>query len=349
MVKYWRRNQTLASIRYDPQYPEGYAWPSRTGAGKGRYVAAEAERIPVILDTDIGTNVDDIVALAALLREDAIDLRAVTTVYANAALRARIVKAVLLRAGRVDVPVGCGVDWPLVVRGTTQWEGWEGEGILEGTEEPAELPTYAVDLMTELVLADPGSVTIVAIGPLTNLALAMAREPRLISAVRHIVVMGGIVQRRPDQLADPYAERNIRHDPEAARLVLTSGAPITLVPLDVTTRLRVRRGGLAVPAGDGLAALVGDQLDRYFNHVGRDWTYLHDALAAALPAHPQFVRTSRMYLDVETRGDLTRGQTVATLAGNGAETRQAIDVALDIDVPAFESWLIPCLTARSGH
>ena len=310
-------------------------------------MATDGERIPGILDTDIGTNIDDLLALAVLLREPSIDLRAVTTVYANAALRARIVKAVLAIAGRLDVPVGRGIDWPLVVRGVSQWEGWEGEGILDESTEPAEPMPYAVDMIAELVLANPGTVTIVAIGPLTNVASAIARDPRVASAVRRIVIMGGLVQRRFDQLADPYAERNIRHDPEAAQLVLASGAPITLVPLDVTTRVRIRRGDLPAQAGDGLAALLADQLDRYLGHIGREWTHLHDPLAAALAVHPEFARTWRMRVDVETRGELTRGQTVATLAAAGHDPRQTVDVALDVDVSAFESWLIPCLAGRN--
>jgi purine nucleosidase len=310
-------------------------------------MAAGAERVPVILDTDIGTDVGDLLALALLLRTPAIDLRAITTVYANAVLRSRIVKAVLAIAGRLDVPIGCGVDWPLVVRGSTHWEGWEGEGILEGAVEIDEPLPYAVDLITDQVLANPGVVTIVATGPLTNLALAMAREPRLATAVQRVVIMGGMVQRRFDQLADRYAEQNIRRDPEAAQLVLESGAPITLVPLDAGTKVRVRRGDLAGQAGDGLSMLLAGQIDRYLEHVGREWTFLHDPLAAALPVHPEFVQTARMRVAVETRGNLTRGQTVAMMAEAGCDTPPAIDVALDVDAPAFESWLIPCLAGRN--
>ena len=311
-------------------------------------MAADGVRIPVILDTDIGTDVDDIMALAVLLRAPEIDLRAITTVYGNAALRARIVKAVLATAGRLDVPVGCGVDWPLVVRGSTYWGGWEGDGILGAEDEPAEALPYAVDLIADLVLADPGAVTIVAVGPLTNLALAIAREPRVAGSVRRIVIMGGVVQRRFDQLADPYVEHNIRCDPEAAQLVLASGAPITLVPLDVTTQVRVRRSDLAGFTGDGLAALVADQVDRYLRLIGRDWTSPHDPLAASLLLHPEFVQTHRMHVSVETRGEMTRGQTVATMSRDGGQGRPVLDVALSGDVPAFEAWLLHCLAGVSS-
>ncbi len=310
-------------------------------------MVADGERIPVILDTDIGTDVDDILALALLLRSAAIDLRAVTTVYANAALRSRIVKAVLSAAGRPDVPVGCGVDWPLVVRGSTYWGGCEGEGILEGAPELPEALPYAVDLMTDLVLADPGAVTVLAIGPLTNLALAIAREPRVSTSVRRIAIMGGIVQRRFDQLTLPYVEHNMRCDPEAAQLVLASGAPITLVPLDVTTQVMLRRSDLTGLAGDSLGALLADQIDRYLKHAGRDWTHPHDPLAAALLLHPEFVRTHRMHVSVETRGEVTCGQTVATMAGDGDPARAVVDVALSVDAHAFESWLVPCLAGAA--
>jgi purine nucleosidase len=87
--------------------------------------------VPVVLDTDIGTDVDDVVALGLLLRAPRIDLRAVTTVYVNAGLRARMVKAVLALAGRDDIPVGSGADLPLLKRDPLAWEGWEGEGIVD--------------------------------------------------------------------------------------------------------------------------------------------------------------------------------------------------------------------------
>lgn len=203
-----------------------------------------AARHPIILDTDIGTDVDDVVALGLAFAAPSIDLLAVTTVYVHAAPRARMVRAVLDVTERGAVPMGVGADDTLLKRDPLYWAGWEGEGLLDGTTEDASnaqdaLP-HAIDVIVETAMARPGEATLLAIGPLTNVALALLREPRLATALRRIVIMGGLVQRRLDQLGQPYSEHNIRCDPEAADVVFQSGAPITLVPLDVTTQVRIR-------------------------------------------------------------------------------------------------------------
>lgn len=319
----------------------------------------------VILDTDIGTDVDDVVALGLLLRAPNIDLRAVTTVYVDAALRARIVRRVLEVAGRTEIPIGCGLDRPLLQRDALFWEGWEGEGFLGNGDDGASrqqdrhdgvakgldtaaLP-HAVDLLVETVLAHPGEITVLAIGPLTNLAVALLREPRFAQAVRRIAIMGGMVQRRLDQLSFPYVEHNIRCDPEAAEIVFASRAPITLVPLDVTTQVYVRRPDLArMAGGDDLGALVADQLDRYMTHKGRDWIHPHDALTATAIVRPELLRTVPLRVDVETRGALTRGQTVAVHPRGAGEEARPVDVALEVDAASFDPWLVEMLAGSAA-
>jgi inosine-uridine nucleoside N-ribohydrolase len=187
---------------------------------------------------------------------------------------------------------------------------------------------------------------VVAIGPLTNLALALLRAPDLARAVRRIVIMGGRVERHVDQLGDRHAEHNVRCDPEAAQIVLTSGAPITLVPLDVTTQVLIRRDALdGLREGDELARVVADQLDRYFAHVGRDWTHMHDPLAASEVALHSFLHTMPMRVQVECVGQLTRGQLVA-LRHDGPPEAGVVDVALEVDAKAFEAWLPRCLLGQ---
>lgn len=304
------------------------------------------QRLPVILDTDIGTDVDDVVALAELLRADTVDLLAVTTVYVDAALRARLVRAVLRAAGRAAIPIGVGADQPLLRRDPLYWAGWEDEGLPADGVGDASAAPHAVDLLIREIMARPGEVTVVAIGPLTNLALALLREPALARAARRVVIMGGRVERHADQLADRHAEHNIWCDPEAAQIVLTSGAPITLVPLDVTTQVLIRREALDdLRAGDELARLVADQLDRYFAHLGRDWTHMHDPLAASDVALPGFLRTVPMRVRVECAGQLTRGQLVA-LRHDGPDEAGLVDVALEVDGGAFDAWLPRCLGGR---
>jgi purine nucleosidase len=239
------------------------------------------------------------------------------------------------------------VDRPLLNRDALAWAGFEGEGLLLADADEAQPLPHAVDLLVETVLARPGEVTILAIGPLTNVALALLREPRLAMAVRRIVIMGGMVQRRFDQLTAPYREHNIRCDPEAAQIVCASGAPITLVPLDVTTQVRIRREDLSdLRQGDQLAVLVADQLERYMGHMGRDWTHPHDPLAVAALVRPDLLRTYPMRVNVETRGEYTRAQTVAERV-DGEAGGPVIDVALEVQAGAFERWLLDTL-AGSG-
>ena len=325
------------------------------------------EKHPIVLDTDIGTDVDDVIALGLALRSPQIDLRAVTTVYVDTVLRARMVQAVLAVAGRSAIPVGAGLGAPLLNRDPLYWAGFEGVGVIEPSGA-ATIPavtahagpgpfTHGVDLIVEQVMGHPGEITVLAIGPLTNLAAAIVHEPRLASAVKRLVIMGGSVQRRMDQLQMRYVEHNIRCDPEAAQIVFQSGAPITLVPLDVTTQSRIRRADLArVAQSDALGALVADQVERYISAHQRDWTNPHDALAVAAIAHPEVLRLRPMHIQVETQGQFTRAETVAVLADQppddsaralaGAAT---IDVALEVDVAGFERWLIDTLaTPRHG-
>ena len=303
--------------------------------------------IPVILDTDIGTDVDDIVALGLVLRAPRFDLRAVTTVYGDTALRARLARGVLAVAGRAEVPVSSGVERPLMGRDPIFWEGWEADGIPPYDESTVPPAPHAVDLLLEQVLEQPGTVTILAIGPLTNIAVAMLREPRFAGAVKRIVCMAGMFQRRLDQFMFPYVEHNIRCDPEAAQVVLASGAPITLVPLDVTTRARVRRDDLERLAVDPLGRVLAEHLDRYMRHKGRDWTHPHDALACAVVPYPELVTIVTMHVEVETRGELTRGQTPAVLARHEQPDRAVADVAVQVEAEAFENWLIAMLAGEN--
>lgn len=305
---------------------------------------AENATLPIVLDTDIGTDVDDVVALALLLRAGTVDLQAVATVYVHSAIRARMVRAMLVAAGREGVPIGSGTDAPLLNRDPLYWAGFEGEGLIDPREERGDRWPQGVDLIIERVLARPGEVTLLAIGPLTNVALALRREPRLAGAMRRIVIMGGLVQRRFDQLNMPYSEHNIRCDPEAAQIVFGSGAPITLVPLDVTTQVRIERSQLArLRAGDALAQVVADQVGRYLGYRERDWTHMHDPLAVAAVLRPDLLRTFPMHVHVETRGEYTRAATVAVLAGDAQPHAPVIDVALEVDAPAFETWMLDTL------
>jgi len=196
--------------------------------------------IKLLLDTDVGTDVDDALALGLALASPELDLRAVTTVSGDVRLRGRIAKKLLMLAGRADVPVAAGVREPVLRQRSFLWFGHEGRGIVNGDEDlPLAIP-HGVDLMIDTILSERPQV--IAIGPLSNLAVAIMKEPAVIEAVSHLTVMGGALGRVP---GTPPLEYNLASDAEAALVVLNAGIPTTLVPLDVTWQVALTEVQLA--------------------------------------------------------------------------------------------------------
>ena len=196
--------------------------------------------IKLLLDTDIGTDVDDALAMGLALASPELELRAVTTVSGDVRLRGRIAKKLLLLAGRADVPVAAGVREPVLRQRSFLWFGHEGKGIVDGDEDLELASAHGVDLMIDTILRERPHV--VAIGPLSNLAVAIMKEPAVIEAVSHLTVMGGALGRAP---GTPPLEYNLGSDAEAALVVLNAGMPITLVPLDVTWQVALTEAHLA--------------------------------------------------------------------------------------------------------
>ncbi len=299
---------------------------------------------PIILDTDIGTDVDDCLALALLLASPELQLMAVTTVYGDTLLRARMVLELLALRGVAGVPVAAGAEKPLLGRPPVYWEGHEGEGLLGLADEglrPA--PERAAELIVRTVMARPGEITLIAIGPLTNVALAMLLEPRLAGVLAGLTIMGGAVG-GVQALHLPWVEHNFRSDPEAAAIVLASGAAIRVVPLDVTTQVRIRPADVArIRATDGpFHAAVADQIERYPRYQQRGWTYLHDPLAAATVVAPDLVGWEPVHAGVETAGQHTAGKLLVALPHAGAPA--CAEVALTVNAALAETFISARLT-----
>ncbi len=296
-------------------------------------------RHPILLDTDIGTDVDDLVALSLALCSPEVDLLAVTTVYGDVELRARMVAKVLQLAGRKGVPVACGARVPLLGRPPVYWSGHEGEGLLDpGELLPPPIAEHAANLIVRTAMAHPGEVTLVSIGPMTNVALAFSLEPRLAQALRGLIVMGGIARLEPQALDWPLAEHNVRMDPEGARIVFQAGANTIMVGLDVTLRTIIGRPEIdSLAAGGPFQRMVGDQLRRYLALQGRDYTYLHDPLALALTIDPTLVTVQRAEVRVETGGEHAAGMTLVTRPVGG---RPAAEVAFDVDAPRAVRFIV---------
>ncbi len=297
-----------------------------------------AERI--IFDTDIGTDVDDALALALILCSPELQLEGVTCVYGDVDLRARMVIKMLQLCGHPEVPVTVGLREPLLRLRPVFWLGHEGHGLLEpGDEALAPEREHAVDFIVRTVMEHPRQIHLVAVGPLTNVAMAFLREPRLPEQLAQLTIMGGVV-RGPDDLHLPYAEHNIRCDPEAAHVVLSSGARITLIPLDVTTKVRITREGIERIRAGGTAFhdAVARQVGLYPPFAERGYTFMHDPLAAAVVIRQDLFRMVDLHVDVELHG---RYAAAATLARTPADDASAnARVALEVDAGAFEEFYL---------
>mgnify|MGYP005842228427 CR=1 FL=1 len=296
----------------------------------------------ILLDTDIATDVDDCLALALILASPELRLRAVTCVYGDVDLRARYAAKMLGIAGRDDIPVMAGVRNPLLNKRAIYWGGHEGVGLLSDADANiAYAREYAVETIIRCAHEAPGQLHLVGIAPLTNLALALIREPKL--PLKRITLMGGVI-RSPARLDLPYAEHNIRCDPEAAHVVFSSGIPMTLVPLDLTTQVRITRDGVGrVRAGGSpLHTLVADQVEAYPFFRENGYTFVHDPLAVATLIDPSLITTQRVRVEVELTGEYSAGATFMRADPGGF-----IDVGVAVDVERFQAFLIDRLSRQT--
>lgn len=195
-------------------------------------VAMEKEKI--IIDTDIGDDIDDAFAIAFALNCPELDLIGVTTVFKNTAKRAQIAARLLQLAERGDIPVYAGCAQPLAGTVDEMETPCQYSEACAGAEVASQ---HAVDYLVETLMASSGDITVVPIGPLTNIAAALAREPRIASKIKEIVMMAGAYYVHCN-------EWNIVCDPEAARAVFESGVAIRAVGLDVTTKAVLRSGDM---------------------------------------------------------------------------------------------------------
>jgi purine nucleosidase len=280
----------------------------------------------VILDTDPG--VDDALALLYLRARPELKLLAITTVFGNADVETTTRNTLWLRA-RLDLaaPVYRGAARPLTgTRGAspTHVHGQNGLGDidLDGFTPSPAAAGVAHERIIELVRAHPYAITIVAIGPLTNLALALRAAPDLVELVAEVVVMGGAFS---GGNVTPFAEANIHTDPEAAAEVLSAGWPIVLTPLDATmscvlndadARALADRGG---DAGRFAFAVTRSYAEAYARHEGLDGCVLHDVAALAWLTRPDLFETREGAVSVTLKGE-RRGQTVHADAPSAVKT-----------------------------
>ncbi len=281
-------------------------------------IADEGRARRIILDTDPG--IDDALALFLALASPEIKLEAITTVAGNVDVEHTTENALALLqlADRTDILVARGCNGPLIREpvDAAYVHGQNGLGEVQ-LPKPRIQPVaqHAVDLIIDLVMAEPGAITLVAIGPLTNVALALRREPRLAQNVREVVIMGGAL-RVPGNVT-PTSEFNIHVDPQAAHIVFHGGWPIRLVALDVTHQVQLQRAEMNELAGSQAPVLtcMGQMLNYYFDvfspRFGVPVFHMHDPLCLAAAFQPELLTWQPVYVDIELEGRLTLGTTVA--------------------------------------
>ncbi|HEY0258972.1 MAG TPA: nucleoside hydrolase [Lacisediminihabitans sp.] len=311
----------------------------------------------LIIDTDVamgapGEDIDDGFALAFAVAEPRLRLELVTTVEGNTDVDSATVLAtdLLRRLGRQDIPVIRGADRAIL--GLRRPRARQSD-VLDRLGPPPPASQHAATAIVDHVMAHPDEVTLAAIGPLTNIATALAIEPGLADAIDEIVLMGGYFFGTQGNATVP-GEFNIWADPEAAVRVLRSGARIRMVGLDVTYQVRMNRQQAAELAENG------GEFGRFAGACGLGWIetlrqrypkstthgtfHLHDPLAVAVVAYPELISWTDAHVDVALDG-VARGVTIADIGGHPDERAPNALIARDVDAERFVALLLERLAS----
>jgi inosine-uridine nucleoside N-ribohydrolase len=342
-------------------------------AAQALFVAfsAVAAPKPVVLDVDPGT--DDALAILLAVDSEELDVRAVTVVAGNVGvdLGSENALKVLALAGRSDIPVARGAAVPLLDKplDSKYVHGANGLGDIELPASPAKLyPGNAIDLIAKVLRESDEPVTLVPVGPLTNVALFLEVHPELVPRIRELVIMGGTASVGTIR---PTVSFNIFHDPEAAAIVFGSGLPITMVGSNVTLRtvLTPRHTALIVENDNAVSRFISEIVRFHqrvrslapLKHEEGAGIAMHDPLAVGVAIDPSFVRVERAHVSVELQGSLTRGQTVVDTRDywyrvvEDGELRRAerepqaegtTNVAMDVDAERFLSFFVERMRSR---
>ncbi|RFB17377.1 nucleoside hydrolase [Bacillus sp. HNG] len=287
---------------------------------------------------DVDTGIDDAMAIAYAVNSPELDILGLTTSYGNVAVdeATRNTLAVLEKLGK-KIPVFAGSEKPLSRANREGFakkvHGEDGLGNVLDFEPAASTETQtAVNFIIDQVKKLPNEITVIAVGPLTNLALALQKAPEIVEHVSEVVIMGGAVFVPGN--ATPHAEANIFTDPEAAKIVLSSGLPITLIGLDVTMQTLLPRDKVDAWRGSEVGDFFADMVSFYHDfyesaNPGIGGCGLHDPLAVGVAIDPSLVKTKYIAVDVISEGK-EDGRTVPVPEGN-----PKIQVCTEVDASTF--------------
>ena len=293
----------------------------------------------IILDTDIGDDIDDALALAFAVLNPEIELVGVTTVFKNTEKRAELTCCVLEALGETSTPVHVGIG-KTVLQSIPDWERIAAKHqprqmdiLTKRTPSITSHPTRAVDFIIDTIMSGQGDIILVPVGPLTNIAAALLVEPRLAQKAR-ICLMGGAI----DRIAPEW---NVLCDPEAARIVFGSGAKITMVGLDVTTKCVMTYD--QVKAIGALQRPINEICFELIHLWGGDnpepRPMLHDPLAVALVVDSTLCQKEELRITVETRADHVQGLTVPI------DGQPNTSVCVNVDAERFMHYFLHTLTS----
>jgi inosine-uridine nucleoside N-ribohydrolase len=334
--------------------------------GLGTLLARAQAPKRVIIDTDPGT--DDALAILLALNSPEVRVEAITVVAGNVLAPVGLDNALGITslAGRCDIPVAEGAKGPL--HGTLVIEPfWNGPNGLGGAQLPASRckadPRFGPDLIIDLVHKYPHEITLIPVGPETNIALAVLKDPSIVPLVKGVVLMGGSIS---GGNVNGASEFNVFCDPEAADVVFNAGWPVTMVGLDVTEITLMKNADVAEleknagPEAKFAAAVAKFQIGLY-QGTGFGGGAIHDALAVGAVIDPSILQTKAMHVDVETAGRFARGETIGNRHGTvdkvipvgdhfesvGVNPVQPnVDVAVGIDSPRFLKFFVSRLQGK---
>lgn len=316
-----------------------------------------SEQCRIVLDVDTG--IDDALAILYALGRKGITLEALTTIYGNIDVdtATRNSLQLLELAGRTDIPVARGASRPLTQPfngGAPHVHGDNGFGGVEmpkATTKPADI--WGPDLIIELARKYPGELLLLAVSPMTNVAQALMKAPDIATKLRKIVMMGSTIYHPGiGGVVPPVVDANFHNDPEAARIVLQSGASLVAVGMDVTMQAKLTTSDIeAIEARGGPAAKAAMQASRFYltayqgMYPGTDYCCLHDPLAVALAELPELGTYETMSADIECAGTLTRGQMLPDRRPS-APTSQMVDVTMDVNFTEFSALFADAIAAQ---
>lgn len=300
-------------------------------------LSAFAQQQKVIIDTDIGDDIDDAFAVSLALSSPELKILGVTSAWGDTELRSRMADRLLCEAGRSDIPVATGVR--TASKTAFSQEAWAKAGAARNHAD-------AVDFTLDQIRKNPGEITLIAIAPLTNIGATIDRDPATFKKLKRVVMMGGSIRRGYDDFGvvgtaprPPDAEYNIAMDPVAAQKLIKSGVPIYMMPLD-STQLKfdeVKRAMLttvSTPLTDSLQVLTAE-----WQRVTRQTTpTLFDVVAAAYAIKPDLCPTTPMHIDIDSKGFTREGAGTAN-----------VNVCLSSDSDQFFQFLMPRLLRQKLH